>query len=236
MAYRIISGRPLAQEVKRLLDQETIAATAGLTQEPSVDTADPAHDTRRHIKKARALLRMARRPLGKRYAEVDNELRTANRALGPLADAHRLLDTLAAAGRAGIVRLSPTAFSALRLRLESRASALEDAATVADVRGRTVRLLASLRQEIAAADRLRLDRAAIVAEIRDAHAAARRARRRALERPSAAGFHRWRHRVKREWHLLRLISGLTGDRLKDERHQLAALDACLGELPWPRSA
>lgn len=230
MPYKLISGRPLAQEVKRLLEQEIMAATTGLTRESAADKARRVHDTRKHIKKARALLRTARRSLGKRYAEVDNELRTVNRALGPLADAHRVLETLAATRREGTLQLPPAAVSALRLRLESRAAALEEAATVDDVRGRTVRLLRSLMQAMATTDLVNLDRAAIVAEIRGAHAAARRARRRALKRPSVASFHRWRHPVKREWHLLRLVAELTGDRLKDERHQLAALDACLGEL------
>ena len=229
MRYTLISGRPLAQETRRLLEQETHAATTGLTHAPSAHNDHRVHDTRKRIKKARALLRMARRPLGKRYFEADDELRTANRALGPLVDAHRVLETLAAAQREGIAQLSVAANSAVRLQLESHASALEGEAT-GDLRARTVRLLKSLRHQVATIDLTGLDRAAIVAEIRDAHAAARKARRRAIKRPSVATFHSWRRRVKREWHLIRLVSELTGDRLRNERHQLAALDACLGEL------
>jgi CHAD domain-containing protein len=230
MPYKLISGRPLAQEIRRLLDQETIAATTTLTQASPAAQICSVHDTRKHIKKARALLRMSRRPLGRRYLEVDHELRTANRALGPLGDAHRVLETLAAIRREGIVRLPTTTFSTVRLQLEARAAAIEAGASVDDVRARTVRLLKSLRQEVAAADLQGLDRSAIVGEIRDVHAAARHARRRATKRPSVDSFHRWRRHVKREWHLFRLVAELTGDRLRDERHQLAALDACLGEL------
>ncbi len=231
MPFKLISARPLAQEFRRLLDQEIIAATAGLAQATTVvDSVGRMHDTRKHVKKARALLRMVRGPLGNRYFEADDELRTANRALGLLADSHRVLETLSAARREGIVQLSLPAFSAMRLRLERRASALEERATVDDVRARTVRLLKSLRQELATADVPSLDRAAILAEIRELHAAARQARRRAIKQPSVDSFHRWRRRVKREWHLFRLVADLTGDRLRDERHQLAALDACLGEL------
>jgi CHAD domain-containing protein len=230
MSYKIISGRPLPQEVKRLLDREIIAAMSSLSHPLPGAQVGGVHDARTHIKKARALLRLVRRPLGRRYLEVDDELRIANRALGPIADGRRILETLAATRRIGTVALPMTAFAAVRWQLASRASAVEEGAAVDDVRGRTIRLLNSLKQEIATTDLLSLDRDAIAVEIRDAHAVARKARRGAITRPSVDSYHRWRRCVKREWYLLRLVSELTGDRLKDERHQLAALDACLGEL------
>ena len=230
MAYKLISGRPLGREVKRLFDQEIIAVTSGLTPAPGFEPTRRVHDTRKHVKKARALLRAARHPLGRRYLELDEELRTANRALGRLTDARHVLETLDAVQREAIVQLPGPAFSAMRLQFEARASAIESAATLDEVRARSVRLVKSVRQEVANTDLRGLDRAAIVAEIRDAHAAARKARKRAVKQPSVAHFHGWRRIVKREWQLIRLVSELTGDRLRDERHQLAALDACLGEL------
>jgi CHAD domain-containing protein len=230
MSYKMISGRPLAQEIKRLLDQGTIAATTSLTHPSPVDGVRRVHDARKHIKKARALLQMVRLSLGERYVEADDQLRIANRALGPLADARRMLDTLAATRRERIVQLPMRSFVSMRQSLESRTTTIEQGAMVEDVRGRTVRLLNSFRQEITSTERLNTDRAAIVAEIRRSHSASRNARRRAIRQPSVDSFHDWRRRVKREWHLLRLVSDLTGDRLNDERHQLAALDECLGEL------
>ena len=230
MPYKLIRGRSFAQEAGRLLDQEIIDATTGLTHASAVDSLRLLHATRKHLKKARALLTMARRPLGDRYFQADDELRTANRALGPLVDAHRVLETIAAARREGVVKLPATTFAALRLRLDAQAKTLEQAAIVDHVRPRIVRLLKSLRLELATAGLAGLDRATIVAEIREAHAVTRKARRRAIKRPSVAAFHQWRRRLKREWHLFRLVAEVTGDRLLDERHQLAALDDCLGAL------
>lgn len=230
MSYRLTGGRPLAHEVRRLLDQEATAAASALMHPPAAGHARRVHDARKHIKKARALMQMARRPLGRTYEHADDELRVANRALGPLADARRVLETLAAARRAGVVQLPVTEFSTVRTRLESRAMAIEAAAEGQDVRGRTIRLLASLRQEWGSADVVKLDRRAIVDEIRRTHAGARTARGRALHRPAIDTYHRWRRMVKREWHLMRLVADITGNRLRDERHQLAELDACLGEL------
>jgi CHAD domain-containing protein len=230
MPYKLINGRPLAQEVKRLFDQEMIAAATGLAPAPGSDGVGRLHDTRKHIKKARAILAVARVPLDQRYVEADDELRTASHALGPLADAHRALEMLASIQDEGILQLPRSTVTAMHAQLESRTLAIEKAASATDVYARTVRLLTSLAQDVAATDLLSLDRSAIVAEIRAAHAAARRARRHAIKRPSVDSFHGWRRRVKREWHLLRLVSALTGDRLRDQRHQLAALDACLGEL------
>lgn len=230
MAYRIISGRPFEQEIKRLFDQQIRDATSGLTQPAGADAAQRVHATRKHIKKARALLQVARQPLGRRYVDDDDQLRTVSRALGPRADAHRSLETLAATCREGIVQLQGPALSAVRAQLEARAAASDEEAVLEDLRRRVVRLLDSVRMDVASAEIASLDRAAIVAELRASHAAARKARRRAHRQPSVATFHRWRRHVKREWHLFRLIADITGDRLKDERQQLAALDACLGEL------
>ena len=229
MPYQLIRGRPLAQEVRRLLDQETLAMTSGLTQ-ASRGRSKGVHDARKHIKKARALLMLVRGASRGGGIEADEQLRTAKRALGPLADAQGSLQTLAALHREGVVQLPAATFASVRLRLASRASAIEHDATLEELRGRIVRLIEGARQQIGSADLHGLDRAAVVGAIRDAHGAARSARRRATRRPSADTFHAWRRRVKREWHLLRLVAELTGERLKDQRRQLAALDACLGEL------
>ena len=230
MAYKLISGRPLAREVTRLLDEEAIAATTRLTQPPAVADIHQVYEARTHIKKMRTLLRLLSGTVGKRYFEADDELRMANRALGPVADAHRVQDTLAAIRGDGGLPLPVATLSAASSQLQARATAVETDAAAADVRSRTVRLLKSLRLEVVSAGWPMLDRAAIVTDIREAHAAARHARRVAMRRPSVDSFHRWRRRVKHEWYLLRLVSELTGDRLRDERHQLAALAACLGEL------
>lgn len=230
MAYRLMSDRPLAQEVRRLLDQETTAATTCLQTASMAEGSHPVHDARKHLKKARAILQLTHRPLGKRYRGPDEELRVANRALGAIADARRSVETLAAARREGVVTLPLPDFSALRASLEIRAIATETGAVVDDVPGRTVRLIESLMQEIGDADLQRIDRDTIVAEIHATHGAARVARRRAKDHPTSDAYHHWRKLVKREWQLFRLIKELTGNRLRDERHQLAALDACLGEL------
>ena len=215
MAYKLISGRPLGQEIARLLDQETLAATTGLTLASGTDRVHRVHDTRKHIKKARSLLLVARGQLGNRYADASEALRAANRALAPQADAHRVLETLAAAWREGIVPLRAAGYSAVRVQLELRASSLEKGATADDVAVRIVRLLKSIRQEVAAANLSGVDRAAIVREIRDAHAGAANSRRRARKHPSVDSFHGWRRPVKREWHLIRLVSEITGDQLRD---------------------
>jgi len=110
MAYKVMSKRPLAQEVRRLLAQELLAATSGLTHPPTAGGSHRAHDARKHIKKARALLQVVRRPLGMNYEDADEELRTANRAIGPAAEARHIIETLNAVLRAGIVPL-PTAAS-----------------------------------------------------------------------------------------------------------------------------
>lgn len=224
MAYRIVSGRPLAQEMMRLFDEQLIAAAAGLTGADRV-----VHQARKNVKKARALLQLAQASLGGEYAAADNELRIANRALGPLADAARVCETLDAITH--LVATSPpqSSLDAIRVRLHVHAATLSQTAAH-DIVARTLRLLASVRRRASGWKLSRLTDTAVAREVRRAHAAARDARRETGRRPTIDGFHRWRRRAKREWHLVRLIADRTGNRLADERHQLAALDACLGQL------
>lgn len=229
MSFGIKVGRPLAQEVRRLVDQELTSAVSCLTEKSREDGSHTVHQARKHVKKARAVLQLARTALGSRYDDADDALRTANRALGPLADACRMTQLMAGItpGNAGVTNAM---FQAIRLRLLARASAVEARAARDGIRSRAVRLLDSTRRQLDDGPFPPIGPEAIAAGIRTSRAITRRCRHEAARQPRIELLHRWRRRVKREWHLLRLIAAMTGDRLGDEQHQLEALDAVLGNL------
>lgn len=230
MPYRIAKGRPLGQEITQLFDHQIAAAVSCLTDANRADTGRRIHEARKHIKKARALLQLAGRSPGVAYQKIDDELRMAKRALGPLADATRYATTLGHVRTNDTARLPASIFDSVRMRLHANAAVVNDRVTRDAVRARTTRLLDSVRQQALGWNLRDIDEDAIVRAMLACHGATRQRRRRARGRPTIDAYHSWRRRAKREWYLLRLIEDLTGGRVTDEAHELAALDACLGRL------
>ena len=228
MTNRIQPAVPLGQELKRLFQQRIADAVSCISQRQGPATR--VNDARKHVKKARAILQLARHTIGDAYDDADEALRVVNRALGPLADAYRIGQTLDAVNALPEVRLPPASLSAVRLRLAAHASAIVERATADAIRARAIRLLDSTRRQSPDWDLTQFDRTAVIRELKDMHAKSRRSRRVACRRPSTDTHHAWRRRIKREAYALRVIAAMVGDRLKDERHELARLDKCLGDL------
>jgi CHAD domain-containing protein len=230
MAFRLKPGASLRHEVRRLYKRQVAAAIACLETARASPDRDVAHKARRHVKKARAVLRLVRGALGAGYVSANNRLRTAHRMLGEVADAGAVVATLDHLRQFDDVHLPTRCVDEIRLALLAQANRVQREAEFSRLSERTIHLL---RVALARQRELRLKargRLAVVPELRSAHRAARRARKAAFDVPGAERFHVWRRRVKTEWHLLRLVAGVCDRRLLDERNQLEILDECLGEL------
>lgn len=229
MAFQLRRGQPVGDEALRIFDQQLSRAVMCLRDPKTAAEHDSIHDAHRHVKKARAVLRVLRASLGAEYRPADRRLRAANRMLGELADARAMVGTLG-----NLVDLDPALpariSEALRARLVARAAGLERKAQFDRLRHRTTRLLEAERLRIPAWELEVRGRHEAIDVIEDAHRAARAAMRDALRRPTATTFHAWRRRVKREWHVLRLFAEHCGGRLDLDERRLVALDASLGEL------
>ena len=112
MAFALKPGRPLAAQLRRILDGQIGGALGELGAAP--DEA-AIHAARRHIKKARAVLRLIDGDLAHRSpARCDRALRAAGHALSAWRDAAVLLRTIdALAGERG-TQATTTALRALR--------------------------------------------------------------------------------------------------------------------------
>ena len=229
MAFRLRRGRNIGDEARRLFDRQLWRAIGCLRNLKTAAEPDTVHEARRHVKKARSVLRVIRSPLGAEYRTANRRLRAVNRMLGELADARAMTGTLE-----NLVDLDPalrTGISnALRAHLIGRAARLERQAQFDRRRLRAVRLLEAERARIPAWKLRVRGRNDVIPVVENAHRAARAAMRDALRRPAADTWHAWRRAVKREWYLLRLLAERCGERLDIDERRLGALDACLGEL------
>lgn len=224
MAFELKRGRGIAAEIRRLLDRQLETAIAALSG-PSIEV----HAARRRLKKARAMLLLARPSLKGDYRAANRRLRTASHLLGVFADADTAVTMLATVRGFDVRRLPPQWLSAIRQRLLENAAELK-AASILRARARVVRLLNKERARLHDTALSGCGVHSVAAALRKAHRASRVARDRALVRVTTQSLHVWRRRTKMEWYLFQLIGSGVGGRLLDDERRLEMLDGCLGDL------
>jgi CHAD domain-containing protein len=223
MGFHLTRGYGLGAEVRRLLVQQLGAAMHDLR-----GSAPDVRHARRHVKKARALLRLARPAIKHDFKSVERRLRKVNHLLGGLTDSAALARTLRWRSEVDRDWLPDSARDALEAVLAAHAA--KTAPESPRVRRRVITMLTCLRDELARTSFSECGVHSTAAVIRAAHKRARTARRRVLEHPSHDTFHAWRRHTKVEWYLLRLVDEHVGGKLREAAGRLEQLDGTLGEL------
>ncbi len=240
MAYRIDLRLPLEGEIRRIFAEELGGAVAELrNQARSRD--DAIHEARKHLKKARALLRLVRPFLGASFAWENDVCRGAAHMLAASRDAASMAEAVGRL-RAGSAR--PERWQPLLDRIEERAAARaiageEEEHVLAAIeerlRGVEVRLRAWSAMPAALPDLLPGASRVI--------ASGARRHRVAVRHRDPEAVHAWRKRTKDLWYHARLLRDLSPlaealeaavDRLADllgQRHDLDVLEALLGAEP-----
>ena len=223
MPFALKRGCSVGVELRRLLDRQLSAAVDALQGGPG-----DVRVARRRLKKARAVLRAARPGLDDASRSIDRQLRKAGHLLAPLADAAAAISTLDRLRGIDPARLADARIAALRAALCSDAARLRSGS--ANLRGRAIRLLTKQREALAGFETSACGVHSTAGAVRRARRNGRVARRHAMAHPTMAACHAWRRRVKVEWHLLRLLDGVTRRRLIEDERRLEQLDGCLGDL------
>ena len=203
----------------------------------AADTDTAIHEARRHLKKARSLLKLVRSCLGERYLRENARLRNIARRLSHFRDAAAMVETFDELGDKG--------FPVVRAGLVALKGEIENAADLADLFQRASRTLTPGRPWPEEAD----DPAVIRKGLRLTRQQVKRALRGVHQTPIPESFHELRKRVKAHRFQLR-FTGVDDEELDaldkylGEAHNLAVLDAGSrstrsGSEPlptWPRSA
>jgi hypothetical protein len=229
MGYRLHAGRPIQKEVRRVAAEQLEQAIAGLRTVGDTEGDDKVHAARRHIKKVRALTRLVRPGLGKRYGTVNERLRTVNQMLGPIADGQAVLGTLATIAERYRDELPPDVSAAGRATLLRRKAKADEQAILDDVLEAAAALLHAERDGVSRWELNETGFRAIAPGLARSVRAGRDAMTRALSRPRSAAYHDWRQRVKDQWLHVRLLDARCGSSLALEERRLEELDGCLGE-------
>lgn len=229
MAYCLKPDRPLASELRRVVDKQLAGAIDKLhaTGDPRSDAT--VHKARRHIKKIHAAISLVRGPLGDAYWPFKERMRDAHRQLGSIADSESAVETVKRLRSKVTGRADDHMLATLQAALVERVRRVDRKAEVDRVLPAVANTLRAERPRVAAwtlSDHgIRAIAPGLNRSVRRAH----KAMLRALTHPTADHFHAWRCRVKKLWYQMRLLNGCCGDKLTVDTRRLDALDGCLGE-------
>lgn len=227
--FRCRTDAPLPGELQRALNARLDGAINGLESHGG-DWADPVHDARTSIKRARTVLRLTRGGLGEaRYRRHNDALRAASRRLAPLRDALVLLEALDDTVREFPDQSDAREIQALRSRLATRRAAVLQPQTAHEPIAAAIVLLRSVRDDL---ERRPADDASLYTAVRAyrrAYSRGRKAYRKAAHTREREELHTWRKRVKDLRHASELLRDGDPATLKPIRRSAKSLSDMLGE-------
>src|SRR6266568_1493707 len=225
MSYELRRDESLGDGLRRICRKQVEIALAFARGEKDTDDT-PVHETRKHLKKARAALRLVRKEIGRSlFREQDHLLRDVGRLTSEIRDAEVRLQTVRQLqgithrrGRGAYAKLE----SMLVLELENFMAAFAEWQTQA---------LPMLERTHASVDCWPLDQfncKQLRRAVQRTYKGARRTLAAAEAAPTAEIFHRFRTKSKRLWYELRILRPVNPVVLKNLSDDLRSLGNLLG--------
>ena len=225
MSYELKPGQTLGDNLCRVCRKQIEGAIA-ITNGEKKTSDTPVHEMRKHLKKARAALRLVRKEVGRGlFREQDCCLRNVGRLTSEIRDAEVHLQTVRQLqgitqrrGRGAYAKLE----GMLMLELENFMAAFAEWQTQA---------LPMLERARANVDCWPLDQfncKQLRRAVQRTYKRARKALARAEATPTAENFHRFRTQAKRLWYELRILQPINPVVLKNLSDNLGALGDLLG--------
>ena len=227
MSFRLAPNRPVAGEVKRVVDRQLARAILLLHGPPGGRRDDAIHEARRHIKKARAALRLVGPASGEPGEMALRRLRLAHRMLAPIADGQAVVSVAdSLVPRAG--RRAAATLSTVHRVAAARAARIDRNADYDHLLPKVSRILHGERARLRGWKFPLSGFGGLAPGLETSLRRSRKAMKRAERHPTAEHYHTWRCRVKDLWFHLRLIEARCGTVTALEARRLEALDDTLG--------
>jgi CHAD domain-containing protein len=225
MSYELRNRETLGDNLRRICRKQIDSAIAVAKDEVKTDDT-PVHETRKHLKKARAALRLVRKEIGRGLFQEQNRcLRDVGRLTSDIRDAEVRLQTVRQLqevtqrhGRSAYGKLEVM----LTLELENFMAAFAEW---------QIQAVPMLEQAVLAVDRWTLDQFNCEQLSRAVQASYKRGRQALAEataNPSAENFHAFRTRAKTLWYQLRILRPVNPVVLKSLADDLRSLADLLG--------
>ena len=224
MSYRLKSKERPSQGLKRIFREE-IDSALRLCRHPAKQRGVTVHETRKHLKKLRAALRLAAAQAGKdQHAREDRSLSQIAKLVSDLRDAHVRLHTLThiredMSGQSA-TQPFPKIEELLSMERESFSAAF------AGWRRQAIPKLEAAEKRLSGWPLDETTWKQVCGSVAKSYRRGRAALAKVFEKPTPESFHAWRKKVKELWYHLRLLEPLNRVVLK----KIAADAKTLGEL------
>jgi CHAD domain-containing protein len=220
------TGEGISTGMRRLARRHLDAACRQLDHNP--DTRRAVHETRKSLKKLRALVRLLAPELGREsYRREMRAFRNAGRLLASLRDAEVQLHTFDALVKNSKLPLQDFA----EIRGELEAAALELSSEAADSRRRVRKRLGLARKRVGDWSLGAIRVKNLAEEIRRTYSKGRKALRVAQkENSEILAFHAWRKKVKELWYHLRIVQVYLAPSAETRIAEIDAMGEAAGEV------
>jgi CHAD domain-containing protein len=229
MAYRLSIADDVPSSV-RAVAREQLADAVERLERAGEDPVTAVHEARKHLKKTRALLRLARPALGNdAYRRENDALREAARALSGRRDADVLVATASALAEHAAGRLPADVFAQLHEALAAEASEGRDGAGGGPELTAVLEALRAAGRRVDAWPLHDANWETPVAGLTRAYARGRKAFAVARATPTPELLHDWRKRAKDLWYHQRLLKPVWPPVLGAQADEAHALTELLGD-------
>lgn len=225
MSYQIDAEAPLGESIRRIACEEIQAAIAVSKRARSVK-GSPVHQTRKHLKKARAALGLLATEVSPdRFRSEDRRLRNVGRLISDIRDAEVRLQTVKQLRKDSNLPRSQSFVETEELLAFELDSFL---AAFAGWQDEAVSTLRRAQAAIAQWHLHKLTRKQVCRMVRATYRSGQRALKRAQKKGSPKRFHELRRRAKELWYQLRLLRPLQPAVLGELSRDLKTLGEHLG--------
>lgn len=227
MSFRIKMDAPINNEIRRIACEELDSGLHELDSDS--DTHETIHEVRKHCKKLRGLIRLARPAFEKTYKQENNTLREAAGRLSSARDAQAVIETFDKLVDTFDEDLPVTTYDWIRLQLlEQRDKVQQDDTQLQHKLAAFRRDLVAIRARAAHWPLPDKGFATIAGGLCKTYARGREAMGQARKEPTTERFHEWRKRVKYHRYHLELLQGIWKRPMKARRKELHTLSDLLG--------
>ncbi|HEX4275528.1 MAG TPA: CHAD domain-containing protein [Bryobacteraceae bacterium] len=228
MAYRLERDESVIAGLKRVVCDEIGSAEAQLSGDKPMRRDKAIHESRKNIKKVRALLRLVSGELGDTWTRENARLRDIARRLSDFRDAFVMIatfDDLKETHKSDVKR-GLTSVRAGLMKQKRESSRDEDVALVLNEAASALRKAA---KRVKSWPLHTEEYAGIGPGLRETYRAGRKALARARKSSCPLKYHELRKRVKDHWYHIRLLENLWSDVMSGYEKSLKELETWLGD-------
>jgi CHAD domain-containing protein len=228
MPYHFRHGENAGDAVRRIAVEEATSAIEYLSPKCRKPLPEAIHESRKSLKKLRALLRLVRPHLGDLYSTLNGRYRDMGRELSEYRDADAVLEIFDKI-RPALTAIAAQERAAFRRELVARKRRLHKGSQFAENRTRLCEALKGTLPNLETLPVPRDEFGVIEAGFRECYRRGRNQFALCSRRPGPENLHEFRKRVKDHWYHLRLLEELWIQMMPAYEAALKSLETTLGE-------